>query len=262
MPRRPKVYGYGSRYPWRREVQQPAGRLRVLVLISVGWCASASGILKLCSMFRPTPSPSFSLHEQSSSLSLTEDSQKQFGAHGTGTHKVHYQPHQQWDFVADADERPVDVALVLPHYPELTSSLRLQSSRTPFFVSVHSSGTAPVTLDLPSDFSGRICLSSSAPKITFSAGFTNNILPRVRFARISKSQHRKVDANGENGFDEVEIHAPGHITLRMWDVAEGAPESLAREAWRKMCRRATSSKGSWAEQQARQAIDWDFLLDD
>jgi hypothetical protein len=115
-----------------------------------------------------------------------------------------------------------------------------------------------VTLYLPSDFSGRICLSSSTPKITFSAGFTNNILPRVRFARISNSQHRKADESSKNGSDEVEIHAPGHITLRMWDVVEGAPESLAREAWRKMCRRATS-KGLQAEQQT---IDWDFLLDD
>jgi hypothetical protein len=40
----------------------------------------------------------------------------QFESHGAGTHKVHYQPQQQWDFIADADERPVDVSLVLPHY--------------------------------------------------------------------------------------------------------------------------------------------------
>jgi len=48
----------------------------------------------------------------------------------------------------------------------------------------------------------------------------------------------------------------------MWDVVEGAPEKVAREAWRKMCRRATSSKNLRAEQRARQGIDWDFLLDD
>jgi hypothetical protein len=40
----------------------------------------------------------------------------QFESHGAGTHKVHYQPQQQWDFIADTDERPVDVSLVLPHY--------------------------------------------------------------------------------------------------------------------------------------------------
>jgi hypothetical protein len=119
-----------------------------------------------------------------------------------------------------------------------------------------------VTLFLPSDFSGNICLSSSAPKISFSAGFTNKILPRVRFVRISNSQRGKADGCGEDGSDEVEIHTPGHIILRMWDVVEGAPERLAREAWRKMCRRATSSRSLRAEQQAQQGTDWDFLLDD
>jgi hypothetical protein len=117
-----------------------------------------------------------------------------------------------------------------------------------------------VTLFLPSDFSGNICLSSSAPKISFSAGFTNHILPRVRFARIN--QYGKAEGYGEDGSDEVAIHSSGHIILRMWDVVEGAPESVARETWRKMCRRATSSKSLRTEQQARQAIDWDFLLDD
>jgi hypothetical protein len=66
----------------------------------------------------------------------------------------------------------------------------------------------------------------------------------------------------EDGSDEVEIHAAGHITLRIWDVVEGAQERVAREAWRKMCRRAISSKNLRAEQRARQAVDWDFLLDD
>lgn len=66
----------------------------------------------------------------------------------------------------------------------------------------------------------------------------------------------------QDGPDEVEIHGTGHITLRMWDVVEGAPESGAREAWRKMVRRATSSKQLRPEQRTRQTIDWDFLLDD
>ena len=66
----------------------------------------------------------------------------------------------------------------------------------------------------------------------------------------------------EDGSDEVEIHAAGQITLRTWDVVEGTQERVAREAWRKMCRRAISSKNLRAEQRARQAVDWDFLLDD
>ncbi|KAI0303531.1 hypothetical protein B0F90DRAFT_1809706 [Multifurca ochricompacta] len=190
----------------------------------------------------------------------------------TGTHKVHYQPRQQWDFITDANEHPVDLSLVLPHYRalnqptghrmgiyvhssgEIKSTICRQSSRTPFFFSVCSSGTAPVTLYLPSNFSGRICFSSSPLKVTLSAGFTNHIFPRVRFARLSNSQYEDPDECDEDA---------GHVALRMWDVVEGAPECVARERWRKMCRRTTSSsKNLRAEQRTLQAIDWDFLLDD
>jgi hypothetical protein len=66
----------------------------------------------------------------------------------------------------------------------------------------------------------------------------------------------------EDDSDEVEIHTAGHITLRTWDVVEGVPERVARETWRKICRRAISGKNLRAEQRARQTMDWDFLLDD
>ena len=137
-----------------------------------------------------------------------------------------------------------------------------QSSRTPFFLYVHSSSTAPVTLYLPSDFCGKISFSSSQPDVTLSAGFSNHVAPRVRFARIPDPRGGKTNHIDEDGSDVVEIHATGHITLRTWDVVGGAPEKVAREAWRKICRRATSSKNLRAEQRARQGIDWDFLLDD
>ncbi len=102
---------------------------------------------KLPVMFRSTPSPSASnaplLYlttdspscEQSSSHSSTDDLPKhvcrapiftrycvdhllQFSnlCTASSTHKVHYQPQQQWDFFADVDEHPVDLSLVLPHY--------------------------------------------------------------------------------------------------------------------------------------------------
>jgi hypothetical protein len=225
-------------------------------------------------MLRSTPSPS------SSSLYSSDDSPKHFGSLCTGTHKVHYQPQQQWDFISDTDEHPVDVSLVLPHYRarnqptghrmsmyihgrgEIKSVVCRQSSRTPFFLCVHSSSTAPVTLCLPSDFSGKIGFSSPQAKVSLSPGFSNKVISRVRFARISSPQEKKMNRIDEDGSDEVEIHAAGNITLRIWDVVEGAPESVAREAWRKMCRRATSSKNLRAEQRTRQAIDWDFLLED
>ena len=135
-----------------------------------------------------------------------------------------------------------------------------QSSRTPFHLSVHSASSAPVTLCLPSDFSGRIYLSSSQSKISLSPGFKNNVISRVRFARLPTPEEKNLFH--EDGSDEVEIHAAGHITLRIWDVVEGTQERVAREAWRKLCRRAISSKNLRGEQRTRQAIDWDFLLDD
>jgi len=119
-----------------------------------------------------------------------------------------------------------------------------------------------VTLSLPSDFCGKIYFSSSQPNVSLSAGFSNHVAPRVRFARLPDPRNKKTNEIDEDGSDLVEIHATGHITLRMWDVVGGAPESVAREAWRKMCRRAISSKNLRAEQRARQGIDWDFLLDD
>jgi hypothetical protein len=80
--------------------------------------------------------------------------------------------------------------------------------------------------------------------------------------RITSPQEKKMNEIDDDSLDEVEIHAEGHITLRVWNVVEGAPESAARETWRKMCRRAASSKNLRADQRARQGIDWDFLLDD
>ncbi|KAN0130374.1 hypothetical protein V8E53_011775 [Lactarius tabidus] len=222
-------------------------------------------------MFRSTPSP-----HSSSSLSSNEDSPKHFGSLCTGTHKIHYQPQQQWDFTTDADDHPVDLSLVLPHYRarsqptghqmsmyvhssgEIKSTICRQSSRTPFFLSIDSSGTAPVTLYLPSDFCGRINLSSSS-NVSLSAGFKNHILPHVRFSLLSNSQ---CNITGERDSDEVEIRAAGRVTLRMWDVVEGTAEKAARETLRKFCRRVASSKNLRTEQRTQQAIDWDFLLDD
>ncbi|KAH9055933.1 hypothetical protein EDB87DRAFT_1638472 [Lactarius vividus] len=204
-------------------------------------------------MDRSTPSP-----HSSSSLSSTEDSPKHFGSLCTGTHKIHYRPQQQWDFTTDADDRPVDLSLVLPHYRarsqptghqmsmyihgsgEIKSTICRQSSRTPFF----------------------LIYLSSLSNVSLSAGFTNHILPHVRFAPLSNSQYKIPGEHDEDGSDEVEIQATGRITLRMWDVVEGTAESVAREALRKFCRRVASSKSLRAGQRAQQAIDWDFLLDD
>ncbi len=96
--------------------------------------------------------------DQSSSLSSTEDSPKhvriysrfhtarldlllQFGSLCTGTHKIHYRPQHQWDFTTDADDRPVDLSLVLPHY-----RARSQPTGHQMSMYVHSSGEIKSTI--------------------------------------------------------------------------------------------------------------------
>ncbi|THH21065.1 hypothetical protein EW146_g395 [Bondarzewia mesenterica] len=246
-------------------------------------------------MLHTTPlSPTSS--DSSSIVSL-----KQFECLILGSHKIHYQSHQQWDFITETEERPIDLSLIIPHYRahnqpaahrmsmyirsergEIKTKICRKSSRFPFFLAVHSSSTAPITLYLPSDFAGLIHLSSSPhfsahkPKISFSAGFTNRILPRVKFISSSRSPDSTSDDDyedeeynaGSYGADEVRICADGHVTLRMWDVVQGVPESATKEAWRMMCRKASSKnlrgevKSREREHQQRRVIDWDFLLED
>ncbi|KAI0059124.1 hypothetical protein BV25DRAFT_1829444 [Artomyces pyxidatus] len=205
-------------------------------------------------MARSSPA---TLSPSSASSSSSEDSPKHFDSCLVGTHKLHYLPRQQWDFIADSEDQPIDLSLIIPHYrahnqptgyrmsmhihserSEIKATVCRKSPRSPFLLYVHSSSTAPVTLYLPSDFSGSV----RAPAHTsFSAGFTNHILPRV----------------GGAGGDALEVCAAGPVTLRMWDVCAGAPERPAREAWRKMCRRGASARSL-----PQPAIDWDFLLED
>jgi len=61
----------------------------------------------------------------------------QFGSISTGTHKIHYQPQQQWDFITDADDHPVDLSLVLPHY-------RARSQPTGHQMSMHIHGSGEI----------------------------------------------------------------------------------------------------------------------
>ncbi|KAI0318432.1 hypothetical protein OF83DRAFT_25132 [Amylostereum chailletii] len=194
-----------------------------------------------------------------------------------GSQKVHYQSQRDWDFVVNSDDEPIDLTLILPHYRaynqptghrmsmyihsqrgEVKSKICRSSPRSPFFLSVHSSGLVPVTLYLPSDFNGTIRFPVRQPKVSCSAGFNNHILPRVHFSSSTRHGSTEYDA------DEVEIYASGPVQLRMWDVAEGAPERSAREVIRQMYRRA-SSKNLRVEAKSQthpQVIDWDFLLDD
>jgi hypothetical protein len=132
--------------------------------------------------------------------------------------------------------------------------VQCRKSRAPFLLTIDAAGAAPVTVYLPSDFSGTIRFPSHTPRLTMSAGFSNHIHPRVHLSL----NPRRPDAEAHG--DEVEIHAAGPVQLRMWDVLEGAPESAARETWRKF-KRAASVKHLRAAGDSR-PTDWDFLLDD
>ncbi|KAI0045151.1 hypothetical protein FA95DRAFT_1495930, partial [Auriscalpium vulgare] len=206
--------------------------------------------------------------------------------------KLHYLPRQQWDFVADADDQSIDLSMIIPHYRahnqpndyrlsmhihsrqgEIKTTVCRKSPRSPFFLFVHSSSTAPVTLYLPSDFCGVIRLPSRKQNVSLSPSFSARVLPRVHWRSAggagSMRKSSLFEDEDEHGrADEVEVCAAGPLTLRVWDVVEGAPERPARESWRKMVKRATSRGNirqqaqQQQQQQQQQAIDWDFLLDD
>lgn len=56
--------------------------------------------------------------------------------------------------------------------------------------------------------------------------------------------------------DEVNVTTSGRITLRMWDVRNGAPENAQKEALKRMFGRGPKAADTAAP------IDWDFLLED
>ncbi|GLB35427.1 hypothetical protein LshimejAT787_0209920 [Lyophyllum shimeji] len=178
-----------------------------------------------------------------------------------GTHKVKYQPDDDWDFHLDIPDHPIDLSLTLPHYRaryqpvDYRMSMFIGSNSAPvkvkvcrlyprhrFYLEVQAD-TSDVTFWLPSDFRGQIHHTGRA---SFSAGFTNHILQNTR---LNESEYTEVPDE-----DEVVVATRGHITFRMWDVRTQAPEKAQREALKRMfgCVRKAPET----------AIDWDFLLED
>lgn len=96
----------------------------------------------------------------------------QFGSLCTGTHKIHYQPQQQWDFTTDADDHPVDLSLVLPHY-----RARSQPTGHQMSMYVHSSGEIKSTIvSAINQAKGVITDFSSVPSV-----LSHTLLPVRRF---------------------------------------------------------------------------------
>lgn len=96
----------------------------------------------------------------------------QFGSLCTGTHKIHYQPQQQWDFTTDADDHPVDLSLVLPHY-----RARSQPTGHQMSMYVHSSGEIKSTIvSAINQAKGVVADFSSVPSV-----LSHTLLPVRRF---------------------------------------------------------------------------------
>ncbi|KDQ59595.1 hypothetical protein JAAARDRAFT_626254 [Jaapia argillacea MUCL 33604] len=225
-----------------------------------------------------------------------------------GSHRIRYQRSQDWDFYLDASSprvarQHVDVSLILPHYRARNQPLdhrlgmfiagsnggdlkvkicRQFSSRTPFHLTVHApSSKSDVTLYLPSDFKGRIVLSSSTSTSpsppTLSAGFTNHILRNAIIHSRSTTSPPHPDFNFQpesdcyhsKGYDDevrVELNGGGNVKLRMWDVTTGEVEKKGKEVWKKMfggSGKCCGGCGAGITPGARRpGGEWDFLLDD
>lgn len=97
----------------------------------------------------------------------------------------------------------------------------------------------------------------------------NHIYPHATFPaddHFSQVPDEYDSDHDDDGEDEVEVSAPGHVTFKMWDVREGSPESAAKETW-KLMRRSLSSKNLKCEKQRHREPSprdpsWDFLLED
>ncbi|KAG5647198.1 hypothetical protein DXG03_001157 [Asterophora parasitica] len=178
-----------------------------------------------------------------------------------GTHKVKYQPDEEWDLQLDLPNQPIDVSLVLPHYRARNQpvdhrmSMYIGSDTSPikvkvcrhyprsrFYLEVQSD-SSDVTVWLPSDFRGQI--HHNAKTASYSAGFINRIMAH---ARINEPAYD--DINDE---DDVLVCTRGRVTFRMWDIQTRTPENSQKECLKRMfgCTR-----------KAPETIDWDFLLED
>ncbi|KIY66047.1 hypothetical protein CYLTODRAFT_423772 [Cylindrobasidium torrendii FP15055 ss-10] len=181
-----------------------------------------------------------------------------------GIHKVKYHPGHAWDFALDTAQAPVDVTLVLPHYRARNqplghrlalfvgndSGVKVKLARinpqTKFTLDIQGA-SSDVTVWIPSDYCGAIALATNARPV-LSAGFSNKVLPNVRFQRAST---HAVDTDSPD--DHIEVTTAGRVTFRMWDVRTGSPESAQRETLKRVFGRGSHKPTTDA---------WDFLLED
>ncbi|KAH7910627.1 hypothetical protein BJ138DRAFT_1135921 [Hygrophoropsis aurantiaca] len=176
-----------------------------------------------------------------------------------GTHKIHYNASDEWDFVLETPQS-IDMSLVLPHFRarhqpvehRLSMYVGSESSpiklkvcrpmpRSKFYLEVQAA-TSNVTVWLPSDFKGHIHYPGRA---SFSAGFVNRMMANIR---LNEEMWDKWDG------DEVLVETGGTVTFRMWDVHTNTPENQPKETWKRLFGCARKSPET--------SMNWDFLLDD
>jgi len=178
-----------------------------------------------------------------------------------GTVKVGYSSIAEFDYEGRTLDAPVDLTLAIPQYrprrqPDQhrvsmfvsseTGSVRVKVARyclhRAFNLEVLGS-SSEITIWVPSNFKGFI--STTGTRASFSAGFTNHILPNVYI-------NTPVPKDWEG--DEIFVSTLGPVTFRMWDVFTQAPEVPHKEVWKRMFRAN--------EKTVVEPLNWDFLLDD
>lgn len=135
----------------------------------------------------------------------------------------------------------------------------MTSHRCAFHLQVISASSSDVTVWLPSDFDGTICLQSKAgsgsrPRLTLSPGFSNHILKNARLYLDGQKSGSQSGAGSIDGSDIVYITTPGAVHLKMWDVRTCAPEVKSRETFVKLF--------GLTKKKPTNHLNWDFLLED
>jgi len=166
-----------------------------------------------------------------------------------GSHRVKYRgagSRSLHDFVLEAERRPIDISLVLPHFRARNQPLEHRlgmyvgndsaepikvkvcrnfttARSTKFHLEVHSSSSADITVWLPSDFRGHIHRSSHCKRVGFSAGFTNRIMQNVQLTQSRRPS--VISALTSPGGNDVYAYSDIYVS------DSGSYQEPEREKW-------------------------------
>ena len=132
----------------------------------------------------------------------------------------------------------------------------MTSHRCSFYLQVAST-SSDMTVWLPSDFDGTICLQSkpgSRARLSISPGFSNHILKNAIMYLDGHISGGGSGANTTVGSDLVDIITSGTVHLNMWDVRTSSPEVKSKETFAKLF--------GLNKKKPTNHHNWDFLLED